>query len=49
MAVLHQEPSHRDTSRVETAQRVFVREGKLQLETPLVWKVHGESFRIDAG
>ncbi|WP_406144756.1 chitosanase [Streptomyces sp. NBC_01012] len=47
VAALHEEPSHSDTSRVETAQRVFVREGKLQLETPLAWKVYGESFRID--
>ncbi|MFE9822982.1 chitosanase [Streptomyces sp. NPDC005791] len=49
VAALREEPSHRDTSRVETAQRVFVRQGKLWLETPLVWKVYGESFRIDAG
>ncbi|MFJ3184808.1 chitosanase [Streptomyces halstedii] len=44
---LRAEPSHHDTSRVETAQRVFVEQGRLQLETPLVWKVYGESFRID--
>ncbi|MGF1340289.1 chitosanase [Streptomyces flavovirens] len=44
---IRQEPSHSDASRVETAQRVFVHEGRLQLETPLVWKVYGESFRID--
>ncbi|MDF6017963.1 chitosanase [Streptomyces sp. JH34] len=47
VAAIRKEPSHSDTSRVETAQRVFVREGKLQLETPLVWKVYGESYRID--
>ncbi|MFF2140690.1 chitosanase [Streptomyces sp. NPDC058193] len=49
VAALRKEPSHSDTSRVETAQRVFVREGKLQLETPLAWRVYGESYRIDAG
>ncbi|MFF5899229.1 chitosanase [Streptomyces argenteolus] len=49
VAAIRKEPSHSDTSRVETAQRVFVREGKLQLETPLAWKVYGESFRIDGG
>ncbi|MFE3517578.1 chitosanase [Streptomyces sp. NPDC059166] len=43
---LREEPSHSDTSRVETAQRVFLREGKLQLETPLAWRVYGESYRI---
>ncbi|MEU1484595.1 chitosanase [Streptomyces sp. NPDC005752] len=47
VAAIRKEPSHSDTSRVETAQRVFVREGRLQLETPLVWKVYGERFRID--
>ncbi|MFI2779572.1 chitosanase [Streptomyces sp. ALB3] len=47
VAALRTEPAHSDTSRVETAQRVFVREGRLRLETPLVWKVYGESFRID--
>jgi chitosanase len=41
------EPSHTDTSRVESAQRVFVREGRLQLETPLRWKVYGDSYRIE--
>ncbi|MFE2020291.1 chitosanase [Streptomyces sp. NPDC059499] len=47
VAAIRKEPSHSDTSRVETAQRVFVREGKLQLESPLRWKVYGESYRID--
>ncbi|WP_327112994.1 chitosanase [Streptomyces sp. NBC_01341] len=47
VAAIRKEPSHSDTSRVETAQRVFVRQGKLQLETPLEWKVYGESYRID--
>ncbi|MDX3055529.1 chitosanase [Streptomyces sp. NE06-03E] len=49
VAAIRKEPSHSDTSRVETAQRRFVREGRLQLETPLAWKVYGESFRIDGG
>lgn len=46
VAAIRKEPSHTDTSRVETAQRVFLREGKLGLETPLSWKVYGESFHI---
>ncbi|GAA3006505.1 chitosanase [Streptomyces fulvorobeus] len=46
VAAIRKEPSHTDTSRVETAQRVFVREGRLQLETPLRWRVYGESFHI---
>ncbi|WP_329539928.1 chitosanase [Streptomyces sp. NBC_01358] len=40
------EPSHSDTSRVETAQRVFVREGNFGLETPLRWTVYGDSYLI---
>ncbi|WP_405997791.1 chitosanase [Streptomyces sp. NBC_00829] len=40
------EPSHSDTSRIETAQRVFVRQGRFGLETPLSWKVYGDSYRI---
>ncbi|WP_327243563.1 chitosanase [Streptomyces sp. NBC_01320] len=47
VTAIRKEPSHSDTSRVETAQRVFVREGRLQLETPLEWKVYGDSYRID--
>ncbi|MEV7403148.1 chitosanase [Streptomyces sp. NPDC091267] len=46
VAAIRKEPSHTDTSRVETAQRVFLREGKLGLETPLSWKVYGDSYRI---
>ncbi len=47
VTAIRKEPSHSDTSRIETAQRVFVREGRFQLETPLRWKVYGDSYRID--
>ncbi|WP_240802371.1 chitosanase [Streptomyces sp. A0642] len=40
------EPSHSDTSRVETAQRVFLREGNFGLEPPLRWTVYGDSYLI---
>nr|WP_202529888.1 chitosanase [Streptomyces sp. SID8358] len=36
----------RDTSRIDTAQRVFLRDGNLELRTPLVWRMYGEDFRI---
>lgn len=49
VAAMVEEPAHSDTSRVETAQRVFVREGKLRLETPLRWKVYGDAYRIEKG
>jgi chitosanase len=44
---IRREPSHSDTSRIETAQRVFVHEGNLDLDPPLRWKVYGDSYRID--
>ncbi|WP_420710905.1 chitosanase [Streptomyces sp. NRRL S-118] len=34
-----------DTSRIDTAQRAFLRDGNLTLRTPLVWKMYGETFR----
>ena len=40
------EPAHFDTSRVDTAQRVFLREGKLNLERPLNFAVYGDRFTI---
>jgi chitosanase len=46
-ASMKREPAHRDTSRIDTAQRVFLREGNLALRTPLRWKVYGDPYRID--
>lgn len=43
---MKQEEAHSDTSRVDTAQRVFLRKGNLNLATPLDWKVYGDSFHI---
>lgn len=44
---MEQEEAHSDTSRVDTAQRVFLDEGNLNLDPPLDWKVYGEDFHID--
>ncbi|MEU9125380.1 chitosanase [Streptomyces sp. NPDC048506] len=44
---MKQEEAHSDTSRVDTAQRVFLKKGNLDLHTPLDWKVYGERFHID--
>ncbi|MBC2904373.1 chitosanase [Streptomyces sp. PSKA01] len=44
---MKQEEAHSDTSRVDTAQRVFLRAGNLDLATPLDWKVYGDSYHID--
>ncbi|MET9394518.1 chitosanase [Streptomyces sp. NPDC006624] len=43
---MKQEPAHEDTSRVDTAQRVFLRQGNLDLDPPLDWKVYGDSYHI---
>jgi chitosanase len=46
VAMKHEE-AHADTSRVDTAQRVFLNNGNFDLNTPLKWKVYGESFSIN--
>ncbi|MFD8923088.1 chitosanase [Streptomyces sp. NPDC059569] len=43
---MKQEEAHEDTSRVDTAQRVFLNKGNLNLDPPLDWKVYGDSFHI---
>jgi chitosanase len=40
------EEAHVDTSRVATAQRVFLRGGNLDLDLPLVWSVYGDRFTV---
>ncbi|MEV4249612.1 chitosanase [Streptosporangium canum] len=40
------EEAHEDTSRVDTAQRVFLNKGNLDLDTPLSWKVYGDPYTI---
>ncbi|KNB53280.1 chitosanase [Streptomyces caatingaensis] len=45
--VMKKEEAHSDTSRVDTAQRVFLDNGNFDLRPPLKWKVYGDSYRID--
>ncbi|MFE2938201.1 chitosanase [Streptomyces sp. NPDC059255] len=40
--------AQRDSSRIDTAQRLFLRDGNMDLRLPLRWQVYGETFRIDA-
>jgi chitosanase len=47
-AVMKEEEAHSDTSRVDTAQRPWLRAGNLDLDPPLRWKMYGEDFRIDS-
>ncbi len=44
--IMKQEEAHADTSRIDTAQLVFLNAGNMDLHTPLKWKVYGESFEI---
>lgn len=44
---MKQEEAHSDTSRVDDAQRVFLRNGNLNLDPPLDWQVYGDGFHID--
>ncbi|WP_329552130.1 chitosanase [Streptomyces sp. NBC_00696] len=43
---MRQEEAHSDVTRVETAQRVFLGEGNLDLDPPLNWQVYGDSYEI---
>ncbi|MFI7596822.1 chitosanase [Actinoplanes sp. NPDC049681] len=43
---MKKEEAHSDTSRVDTAQRVFLRNGNFDLNTPLDFAVYGEPFHI---
>jgi chitosanase len=47
-AIMKEEEAHSDTSRVDTAQRPWLKAGNLDLDPPLRWKMYGESFRIDS-
>ena len=44
--VMKQEEAHADTSRIDTEQRVFLKAGNFNLDTPLKWKTYGDSYTI---
>ena len=46
VAAMKTEEAHSDTSRVDTEQRVFLKAGNLDLNTPLTWKTYGDSYTI---
>ena len=43
---MRKEAAHEDVSRIETAQRRFLREGNLDLALPLRWAVYGDNYGI---
>lgn len=45
-AEMRTEEAHEDTTRVSTAQRVFLEEGNLALQPPLRWQVYGDAYEI---
>jgi chitosanase len=45
-AAMLTEAAHDDTSRVDTEQRVFLKNGNLDLNPPLDWKTYGDSYHI---
>ena len=47
-AAMRREEAHSDTSRVRTAQRVFLKAGNLNLDVPLVWHTYGDRYEIPA-
>jgi chitosanase len=46
VAAMKAEQGHQDTTRVDTAQRVFLEAGNMDLNPPLIFKVYGDSFEI---
>ena len=44
--VMRSEEAHEDTSRIDTAQRRFLRERNLDLRPPLTWHVYGDRYHI---
>jgi chitosanase len=43
---MKKEPAHEDVTRIDTAQRVFLNNSNFDLNTPLDFKVYGDSFHI---
>jgi len=43
---MRREEAHSDTTRVSTEQRVFLKAGNLDLDTPLVWHTYGDRYEI---
>lgn len=44
---MKQEEAHSDTSRVDTEQRVFLKNKNFDLNPPLKWKTYGDPYEID--
>lgn len=47
VAEMRKEAAHEDVSRIDAAQRRFLREGNLDLDPPLRWSVYGDPYLIE--
>ncbi|QQS00881.1 MAG: chitosanase [Austwickia sp.] len=47
VAAMKAEEGHSDVSRVETAQRVFLKNSNLNLSLPLTWSVYGDKYTVN--
>ena len=45
-SVMQTEEAHQDTSRIDTAQAVFLRQRNFALRPPLTWHVYGQRFHL---
>ncbi len=46
VAEMRTEQAHSDVTRIETAQRQFLKRSNLDLTAPLSWQVYGDTYRI---
>jgi chitosanase len=46
LVAMKADPSHQDTSRVDTEHRLFVRAGNMDLDIPLRWWTYGDAYSI---
>ena len=44
--VMLADPSHVETDRIDTEQRVFLKRGNLDLNPPLTWETYGDAYHI---
>lgn len=46
VAAMRTERTHSDTTRVDTGQRLFLKNSNLDLDGPLAWKVYGDRYAV---
>jgi chitosanase len=46
VAEMRKEAAHEDVTRIQKAQRRFLREGNVDLKPPLRWSVYGDQYEV---